>query len=225
MGMIESARVAASRHLADTSRAKRLLAGIRPSDLDWLATVYGTDKGRHHWKRAGHGYMDHYRTHLARFNRRQRITLLEIGIASGASLLLWRSYFPHGRIAGIDIDPSPVSGDRLRTFQGEQQDAMFLAHVLNQIGTPNIVIDDGSHVGAHLNASFAFLWPRLAPGGLYVIEDTQTADDPAFGDGPDTSTTLAQSLAEKIRGEVAELSVYPEITFVVKSSSPSALPQ
>jgi hypothetical protein len=224
MGIIESARVAASRYLADTDRAKRLLAGLRPSSLDWLATVYGTDKGRHHWKRGGHGYMGHYRTHLAPFDRRQPLTLLEIGIASGASLLLWRSYFPHGLIAGIDIDPSPVSGDRLRTFQGDQQDAAFLAHVLNEVGTPNIVIDDGSHVGTHLNASFAALWPHLAPGGLYVIEDTQTADDQAFGDGPDTSTTLAQSLVSKIRVEVEQLHIYPEITFVAKSSAASPCP-
>ena len=143
--------------------------------------------------------MGHNRTHLTLFDRRQPLTVPEIGIASGASLLLWRSYFPHGLIAGIDIDPSPVRGDRLRTFQGEQQDNTFLAHVLKEIGTPNIVIDDGSHIGAHLNRGFRVLWPHLAPGGLYVIEDTQTADDPAFGDGPDTSTTLAESLASRIR--------------------------
>ena len=32
-------------------------------------------------------------------------------------------------------------------------------------------IDDGSHEPAHQQISFKKLWPEVAPGGLYVIED------------------------------------------------------
>ena len=38
-----------------------------------------------------------------------------------------------------------------------------------------VFIDDGSHVPAHVATSFYALFPRLADGGLYVIEDVQTA--------------------------------------------------
>ena len=34
-------------------------------------------------------------------------------------------------------------------------------------------IDDGSHKNSHILKSFDALWPSLAPGGLYFLEDIQ----------------------------------------------------
>jgi hypothetical protein len=36
-----------------------------------------------------------------------------------------------------------------------------------------IVVDDGSHLSAHMAQSFFFWFPRIEPGGLLVIEDIQ----------------------------------------------------
>jgi demethylmacrocin O-methyltransferase len=95
---------------------------------------------------------------------------------------MWRSYFPRGRIYGIDIyDKSCHNERRVRTFLGDQTDASFLLRVIAEIGNPNIVIDDGSHINSHVIQTFQILFPLLANDGIYVVEDTQTAYWPQFG--------------------------------------------
>src|SRR5437660_3758804 len=64
--------------------------------LKILATIYMTDKWNLHW------YAQHYEE-LFRNIRRKRVRLLEIGVGDGNSLRMWRAFFPHGRIYGIDI--------------------------------------------------------------------------------------------------------------------------
>ena len=40
-----------------------------------------------------------------------------------------------------------------------------------------IVVDDAAHVASHMAQSFFFWFPRIAPGGLMVIEDIQPIRD------------------------------------------------
>jgi len=110
-------------------------------------------------------------------------TMLEIGVSLGGSLEMWRSYFgPAATIFGIDIDPEcanrfePPNQVRI----GSQADADFLQRVVAEMGAPDIILDDGSHVSQHQVASFRALWPVLKAGGLYVIEDCHTAYWPWF---------------------------------------------
>lgn len=46
---------------------------------------------------------------------------------------------------------------------------------MNEIGNPEIIIDDGSHINEHVIETFKFLFPLLKVGGIYVVEDTQTS--------------------------------------------------
>ena len=39
-----------------------------------------------------------------------------------------------------------------------------------------IIIDDGSHRLPHQSLTFNVLWPRVKPGGLYIVEDIQNAE-------------------------------------------------
>ena len=81
----------------------------------------------------------------------KKITLLELGVEKGDSLLLWRDYFPFGTITGIDItlpdgfDP----GERIHTFEGSQADPQFLSQVADNVAPEgfDIIIDDASHFG------------------------------------------------------------------------------
>jgi len=102
--------------------------------------------------------------------------ILEIGIWKGGSLQFWRKVLgPYSRIVGIDIDEStqgfkePDNGYFVEI--GDQSDTSFLEAVLSTHGVPDLVLDDGSHVPLHQIASFEYIWPRLRPGAIYMVED------------------------------------------------------
>jgi hypothetical protein len=181
--------------------------GIDP--LTRLAIKHGTDK----W--GPHFYTPIYHDLFCGL-RDQPIRLLEIGVGGyefktvgGASLSMWADYFANGQITGIDVAQKQLSLDpRIKIFQGSQDDPRFLKAVCDQRGPFDIIIDDGSHVPKHVVASFQILFPTLADGGLYVIEDMQTAFWPNFGGsllhGGDT-VNLARTAIECINH--AELAV------------------
>jgi hypothetical protein len=174
-------------------------------NLDVLARYYGTDKSSH-----THGYTRLYSRHFA--PRRLAVRrLLEIGVggtdswsgyatsAGGQSLRMWADYFPNAEIVGIDIYAKAIGGPRINFEQGDQSDLGFLRELIEKHGPFDVVIDDGSHVGRHIRASFAVLWPALTPGGIYVIEDLRTAYDPNYEGGPPGTPGTA---AELIKGAV-----------------------
>jgi cephalosporin hydroxylase len=157
------------------------------SDLKMLATIYGTDKWNHHW------LAQHYQELLSGI-RRRRINFLEIGVGGdenprdgGKSLRMWRAFFPKARIYGIDInDKRPHDRGRIRTFKGSQADAGFLDAVVQEIGRIDVILDDGSHLNSHMIFTFQRLFPHLAAGGYYIVEDTQTSYWPGFFEGQET---------------------------------------
>lgn len=176
-------------------------------ELTQLAMRFRTDK----W--GTHRYTPHYQRHFARF-RDQPINLLEIGIGGysrqdegGASLRMWKEFFPHGNIYGLDIeDKSFVTEPRIRAFQGDQSDPALLRAIADEIGRLDIVIDDGSHRSAHIIATFDILFPLLADGGLYVVEDTQTSYWPEWGgsadvNDPNTSMAMLKRLTDGLNYE------------------------
>ncbi|HWP37703.1 MAG TPA: class I SAM-dependent methyltransferase [Gemmatimonadales bacterium] len=163
-------------------------------NLRRLAEIYGSDK----WQKP---YPELYERHLGDRRRTVR-TVLEIGIGGGprperggASLLMWQRYFPRARIFGVDLYPKKVRGPRITVLQGDQSDPVFLAALARTVGTPDVIIDDGSHQQAHIAASFTALFPILAPGGVYVIEDMHTAYLPEYGGGPPGHPGTAVSFA------------------------------
>lgn len=152
------------------------------SNLKMLALVYNTDKWGTHW------YAMHYENHFSKL-RNRKLTILEIGVGGynnpelgGGSLRMWRTYFPRSRIFGIDIyDKSPHNEKRIKTFKGSQVDQQFLDNVINEIISPDIIIDDGSHINSHVLFTFNYLFPKLKKDGIYVIEDVQTSYWEKFG--------------------------------------------
>lgn len=89
--------------------------------------------------------------------------------------------FSKGRIIGIDLyDKSLLQEKRIRIFQGDQADPPFLKILSEREGPFDIIIDDGSHVQSHIITSFETFFPLMNPGGIYVIEDTQTSYWPKF---------------------------------------------
>ena len=105
--------------------------------------------------------------------------MLEIGVGSGASLHMWREYFPNAKIYGIDNNPDCAKNAE-NVFIGNQIDASFLLDVRKKIGTPDIIIDDGGHIGAETIETFKLLFPTVAKGGYYIVEDTHCFYHPLY---------------------------------------------
>jgi hypothetical protein len=122
-------------------------------------------------------YLPAYDQHFGRY-RGTKLFFLEIGVSQGGSLDMWRSYFgPDATIVGVDINPScsgRVSAPNVVRI-GSQDDPAFLSAVLAEFGEPDVVLDDGSHIGRHQVATFDALFPKLQVGGLYAIEDLHTS--------------------------------------------------
>lgn len=140
-----------------------------------LNEVFFTHRGRvvHKWLH----YLDIYERYLNSY-RGTPVKMLEIGVDQGGSLEMWREYFGAGAtIFGIDINPA--CSDRVtppnQVRIGSQTDPGFLNSVVDEMGTPDIILDDGSHVSQHQRISFDVLFPRLCDGGIYMMEDLHTA--------------------------------------------------
>lgn len=190
----------------------------RPS-LPELAIRHGTDKeGLHFYAAAYERHLEHLRD--------EPIRLLEIGVGGysdpgkgGESLRMWKEYFAQGQIVGVDIhDKSALEEDRIAILRGDQSDPAFLAQVGSQFGPFDVIVDDGSHVSAHVIASFRGLFPYLTDDGIYAVEDLQTSYWPRYGgsSGPDrsaTSMTFLESLVDGLNFAELDLVGYEPTVF------------
>ena len=149
-------------------------------------TLYGdfiTNDARelHKWKH----YFPPYERHFSPFINRS-VVFIEIGVNKGGSLQFWKRYFgPHANIIGIDINPhcKDLEEDQVSIRIGNQADPGFLQSILDEFGSPDVVLDDGSHIMAHTLESFRFLYPRMTKNGVYLVEDMHTSYWPEFQGG------------------------------------------
>lgn len=176
-------------------------------DLCKLAEHFKTDK----W--GIHRYAQHYQRHLQHL-KNDSMNLLEIGVGGynragqgGASLRMWKHFFPNAQIFGMDIqDKSFVDEDRITTFVGDQSDPASLTTIAEKIGTLDVIIDDGSHRSPHVITTFETLFPLLRDGGIYAVEDTQSSYWPEWQgsadlDDPKTSMGLLKRLTDGLNYE------------------------
>ncbi|MGO9686553.1 MAG: class I SAM-dependent methyltransferase [Beijerinckiaceae bacterium] len=140
-----------------------------------LWSEFLTNDGRqiHKWTH----YFPIYERHFGSFVNRTT-TFVEIGVSRGGSLRLWKRYLgPFAQIVGIDIDPGckEAEEDQIAVRIGDQSDLGFLQQIIDEFGSPDVVLDDGSHMMRHVSASFNFLYPRISKNGVYMVEDLHTA--------------------------------------------------
>ena len=121
-------------------------------------------------------YLTHY-DRLFRPLRDTPVRLLEIGVQNGGSLETWAQYFHAAEtLVGCDIDPrcATLSYDdpRIKIVVGDANGEDIRQRIAALAPQFDIVIDDGSHRSADIIAAFVGYFPLLAPGGIYVVEDT-----------------------------------------------------
>lgn len=145
--------------------------------LKEIGLHHGTDKATYH---------DYTRWYEQWFEpmRNEPITLLELGYGGhenpelgGASALMWRDYFPNGKVVVIDIEEKMLTAkhDGINFRLGSQSDEAFLKDIHAEFGDFDIIIDDASHISSLTIRSLEILWPMLKAGGIYAVEDTHMA--------------------------------------------------
>lgn len=134
-----------------------------------MVTVF-SDKG------TMHSYIEYYERHFEP-RRHEPVQLLEIGVMTGGSLLLWQQYFDDVLLAGIDLrqgfnQPLPFQDDILCMWRWGV-DSTDPAQV-PELGVYDFVIDDGAHDAQSQIDTFKNYWPHVAQGGTYFIEDIES---------------------------------------------------
>jgi hypothetical protein len=107
-------------------------------------------------------------------------TVVELGIYHGGSTVLLNELLRPRRLIAIDLTPASPA-PRFDRYVAEHPevsahwgvDQSDRAAVLAAVGTEpiDLVVDDASHFYDLTAASFDVLFPRLRPGGRYLIED------------------------------------------------------
>lgn len=167
----------------------------RPT-LDEIMVAYGSDKSSapsEPWM-WGQSYTTRIYEDLFAPLRDEPITLLELGWGEydpvrrdhsspdngGRSARGWHDYFPKADIIAVELAaknfPDAASYPRISLYdRTDQTDAHSLGGIRDKHGPFHIVIDDASHVSSLTIRSFEIIWPMLAKGGIYVVEDLHSS--------------------------------------------------
>lgn len=167
--------------------------------LGELGDRCGTDKGA-----CEHNYLEKYEFFLQNF-RHSSFRLLELGVFGGASLRMWREYFPFAEITGVDIreEFKIFSSDRINIIIADlaKEDELNKLHDIH----PQLIIDDASHIWSHQIKALFNLWGCLPHGGVYIIEDMETSVNkdifPGYNDFPIDTYEVCSRIAKVSAGK------------------------
>ena len=129
-------------------------------------------------KGTAHTYIDEYEKLLG--DRRDKITILEIGVRYGHSIRMWNEYFTNSNIVGIEINIDSINVIKNDTPFNENTNTLHIIHgnatdenILEELKDYkfDIIIDDGSHLFNDQVKSFGILKNKM-----YIIEDVNDID-------------------------------------------------
>ena len=157
-----------------------ILDKLRPIPNFWH---YDAKKGQkvYRWLYS-HNYYKSYAEKF-RYKKDTAKRVLEIGVNTGYSMLLWERYFQNATIYGIDIDlniehlgknPKQLCKDydRIKLFEFDACNKKNVENfVKDNKGKFDVIIEDGSHLGHHQILSTLLYMPLLKENGIMVIED------------------------------------------------------
>lgn len=126
----------------------------------------GTDK------ESNHSYGDAYENlFLDPADRHDVRLMMEVGVADGSSLRAWRDIFPNATVVGMDIHHSDKAhGERIEFYLGDQRSLVDCRRAAagRQF---DLIVEDALHELDATLMTLLYLWPHVAPGGMYVVEE------------------------------------------------------
>lgn len=182
--------------------------------LDQIGIEQQTDKASQFSRTYAkpHDYLRHFEKFFEPI-RNEAIKFVEIGVGSGESIRTWLEYLPNALVIGIDIVHSTNEWNTPKTevhgryhFQpGDQSSSQFWSEFVSQYGSGiDVLIDDGSHMSKDVLSTHTEMWPHIASGGLYIIEDIEVAYNPSsifLTPGFKTHQELMHSLCDQTHKE------------------------
>lgn len=128
----------------------------------------GTDKN------TTHSYVEGFYEEAFKSYKDKPISILEIGIARGDSLLLWDSYFIHNTlIFGLDNHDQRrsevVEHSKIKSFIVDA----YQQSIPERLPNFDIIIDDGPHSEESQCFAINHYLPKVNVGGMFIIEDIQ----------------------------------------------------
>jgi hypothetical protein len=122
-----------------------------------------------------HSYIEYYEKHFE--PHRALASVLEIGVMTGGSMLLWQHYFDSVFLTGVDLRNG---FNQELPFQQELTYAQWHWGIdsTNPDQVPDLkqhrfVIDDGAHDLESQIRTLKNYWQFVQPGGTYFIEDIE----------------------------------------------------
>jgi hypothetical protein len=153
----------------------------QPTELCNLAFHYGADK----CPMLNHSYTPFYYD-LFKDIRNDVKKVFEFGVGNnrqfkhipnyhmGASLYMWRDFFPNAQIYGADIEPESIFDDgRVKTFLCDETKKEQVEELIKRVGSDiDIFIDDALHRMDNQRFLCETVMPLLDKGVIYIIEDS-----------------------------------------------------
>jgi cephalosporin hydroxylase len=136
-----------------------------------------TDKG------SFHDYLEAYYTE--EFANPERVmSVLEIGVQNGGSLILWHEWFTNAKIVGIDIMDACLNNykeaslgrefPRIEIIIADGYDKSVIDQ--HKDNSYDYIIDDGPHSIESMKIAIELWMPKVKKGGKLIIEDVQSVD-------------------------------------------------
>jgi hypothetical protein len=198
-----------------------------PSPLEAYAASHTEGPGLYKWEH----YFEIYDRHLSRF-RGSDVNLVEVGVAGGGSLGMWRDYLgPDAYICGIDINPACKRFETARTevVIGDQASSGFWSSFLAEHPRIDVLIDDGGHLPHQQATTLVSVLEHIRPGGVYICEDIHGAFHPfhAFVDGLSRQLNTIQAAPavaplNPLQSRIQSVHRYPILTVIELMASTPA---
>ncbi|MEO1638332.1 MAG: hypothetical protein AAFU41_03700 [Pseudomonadota bacterium] len=143
----------------------------RPN-LSQISEAHGTDKGV-----GGHRYAEVYQLIFQHLHNRVA-TVIQLGAFDKkssdpvlGSSRMWLDYLKKATLIRLDNEGCPTLDDaRFNTAEVDLMDPELVTEVSDTLPRADIIIDEAMPVSHRQQENFVALFPRLKPGGVYVIE-------------------------------------------------------
>lgn len=147
------------------------------SELCSLGRAAGTDKSPYNTVAHRHPYTAVYSMLFAPLKNRA-LRFAEIGVAGGASAIMWDKYFtnPAADLRMFDSDLNFLAhgrglvGGRFTFAQMDVAKDGDVGRAL-AVGEYDVIIDDSSHNFEHQIRIIKEAWPHIKSGGMLIVED------------------------------------------------------